>query len=69
MMNLMKETQDEVNIDHNHAQRKEGAKEKLKDDIKDMEDRLFLLKGQDPGIVLSLSGYSSSLFKEILAEI
>lgn len=54
MMNLMKETQDEVNIDHNHAQRKEGAKEKLKDDIKDMEDRLFLLKGQDPGIVLSL---------------
>ena len=54
MMNLMKETQDEVNIDQNHAQREEGAKEKLKDDIKDMEDRLFLLKGQDPGIVLSL---------------
>jgi len=48
MMNLMKETQDEIDIDHNHAQREEEAKEKLKDDIKNMEDRLFLLKGQDP---------------------
>ena len=53
MMNLIKKTQDEVNIDQHDVQREEGSKEKLENDIKDMEDRLFLLKGQDPGMIES----------------
>ena len=45
----MKQTQDEVKLDDRFDESQEGTRDKLKQDIQNMEDRFYRLKDQDPG--------------------
>ena len=48
----MKQTEEEARLDQRDAEREEDFKGKLNTNIKDMEDRFYQLKGQDPGKTL-----------------